>query len=114
MGFQSFGLPEYSGNMALKDELLALKWFHANADAFGADRDRITIAGHSSGAIMAHLLSLAPATQPYFQRSIVMSMAMNPGIISPTTADLRDLNRLSKTLQVIILWWNFVSIQLYW
>lgn len=49
-GFLSLGLPEYSGNMGLKDQQLALEWVHQNIHHFGGDNKRITIAGHSAGA----------------------------------------------------------------
>ncbi|XP_031630361.1 esterase E4-like [Contarinia nasturtii] len=50
MGFMSLGSSDYSGNMGMKDQQLALKWIHDNIDAFGGDNNRITICGISAGS----------------------------------------------------------------
>jgi len=59
-------------NCGLRDQLAALAWVHAHADAFGGDRDRITVFGESAGAgSILHLIALAEP--PPVARAIVQS-----------------------------------------
>lgn len=81
-GFMSLGTPEYSGNMALKDQLLALKWVKENIQLFGGNPKRITVYGHSSGGVMAHMHTLSPASCGLFKRAIISgATALNPWAI---------------------------------
>lgn len=57
LGFLSVGTPEYSGNMGLKDQTLALKWVKSNIRYFGGDTDSITIFGYSAGTASIVLMS---------------------------------------------------------
>lgn len=73
LGFLSLDLPEYSGNMALKDQQLAMQWTHENVGRFGGDAERITIFGQSAGATSAHFQVMSAESQKYFGRAILMS-----------------------------------------
>ena len=48
-GFLNLGYGEYTGNMGLKDQQLALKWIYENIENFSGKKDEIMIFGLSSG-----------------------------------------------------------------
>lgn len=48
-GFLSLNNSEYSGNMGLKDQQLALKWIHENIENFSGNRNEVLIFGESTG-----------------------------------------------------------------
>lgn len=74
-GFLSFADPALNipGNAGLKDVVLALQWIKANVANFNGDANNITLFGHSSGSMMAHLLMLSPQTEGLFDKVILMA-----------------------------------------
>ena len=48
-GFLTLGTPENSGNMALKDQQLSMKWVFDNIENFGGDPNKMTLYGISAG-----------------------------------------------------------------
>lgn len=73
LGFMSLGTPEYSGNMGLKDQQLALKWIHSNIEHFSGDNQRITLFGESAGSSSTHFHTLSSESRKYFRNAILMS-----------------------------------------
>jgi para-nitrobenzyl esterase len=79
LGWVHFGLlddtlPE-AVNLGLRDQIAALQWVSDNIEAFGGDKDNITIGGESAGATaVSHLLTY-PGTQHLFKRAIIQSLS---------------------------------------
>ena len=65
-----------SGNLAVLDQIMALKWVHDNIAVFGGDPDNVTIFGESAGAgSVSTLLSVSQA-QGLFIKAIPQSGAI--------------------------------------
>ncbi|GMR40977.1 hypothetical protein PMAYCL1PPCAC_11172, partial [Pristionchus mayeri] len=56
-GFFTTYTPEFPANRGIFDVLFALRWTANEIANFGGDPDRVTIFGHSAGAIIADALS---------------------------------------------------------
>lgn len=66
-------LPEHQAvNLAMEDQLCALRWISRNIHLFGGDADRITLMGQSAGghSILHHI---ATQTHPLFAQAIICS-----------------------------------------
>ncbi|WP_293975945.1 carboxylesterase family protein [Sphingomonas sp.] len=66
----------HSGNYALMDQALALKWIHDNIDKFGGDPSKVLIMGQSAGARSVSLQLFNPMAKGLF-RAAVMSSGCN-------------------------------------
>lgn len=62
-----------SGNYGLLDQISALEWIQRNIAAFGGDRERVTIAGQSAGAMAVSILMASPRAKGLFHRAIGQS-----------------------------------------
>lgn len=63
IGFLNLELPNCSGNMGLKDQVMAMRWTKENIKFFGGDPDNITLYGNSSGASDIHLHMISPLSR---------------------------------------------------
>lgn len=72
--FGFFSHPESEpANFGLLDQVAALAWIRDHAAALGADPDRVTVMGESSGGNNIIHLMVAPQAEGLFQRAIVQS-----------------------------------------
>jgi para-nitrobenzyl esterase len=62
-----------ASDLALQDQVSALRWVQRNIAAFGGDPNRVTIAGQSAGAMSVAALMTAPAARGLYARAIVES-----------------------------------------
>ena len=62
-----------SGNYGLLDQIAALEWIQRNIAAFGGDRELVTIAGQSAGAMAVSMLMASPRAKSLFHRAIGQS-----------------------------------------
>uniref|UniRef100_A0A914V9A8 Carboxylic ester hydrolase n=1 Tax=Plectus sambesii TaxID=2011161 RepID=A0A914V9A8_9BILA len=60
-------------NLGLLDIILGLQWTQNEIGAFGGDKNRVSIMGHSSGAQGVDQLAISPKTAGLFRQVIVMS-----------------------------------------
>ncbi|MFC5219825.1 carboxylesterase/lipase family protein [Streptomyces coerulescens] len=64
-----------SGDYGLMDQQAALRWVRRNIDAFGGDRNRVTLAGQSAGSADTCLHIASPTAKGLFHRAIQQSGA---------------------------------------
>ena len=86
-GFGYFEDPTHGvvTNLGLHDQIAALRWVQEHIHRFGGDPSRVTVAGHSAGAICVALLMGSPLASGLFSQAIVQSAAA-PMAIDPASA----------------------------
>lgn len=75
LGFLSLKDPNLgvSGNAALKDQAMALKWVQENIAAFGGDPNNVTLFGLSAGGASVSYQLLSPMSKGLFHKAIIQS-----------------------------------------
>lgn len=64
---------ENSGNFALLDVQMALKWVQSEIGNFGGNAQNVTLSGFSGGARMVLMSLISPVMRGLFQKAIVLS-----------------------------------------
>ncbi|WP_158887615.1 carboxylesterase family protein [Amycolatopsis anabasis] len=75
-----------TGNLGLRDQVLALEWVRDNISRFGGDPNRVTLAGQSAGALSTLALLSAPAARGLFHRVALQSTPTGMAPLSPGEA----------------------------
>ncbi|XP_037573068.1 acetylcholinesterase-1-like isoform X1 [Dermacentor silvarum] len=98
-GFFTADTEDAPGNMALHDQLLALRWVRDNIRNFGGDPNQVTLFGVSAGAISANLHLLSPLSRGLFKRAILQSGSLySATFMSSTEEAIRVSNDFASTL----------------
>ncbi|SMQ74783.1 carboxylesterase/lipase family protein [Agreia sp. VKM Ac-1783] len=67
------GGEEFDSNLALRDQLAALRWVKDNIAEFGGNPDNVTIYGQSAGALAVTTLLATPSAEGLFARAVSAS-----------------------------------------
>ncbi|KAL6257876.1 hypothetical protein P5V15_011474 [Pogonomyrmex californicus] len=76
LGFLNLYDKVATGNQALKDVVMALRWVKKNISVFGGDSENVTIFGESAGGVIVHYLTLSPLAKGLFHKAISQSGVM--------------------------------------
>lgn len=72
-----------SGNYGFLDQIAALEWVQRNINAFGGDKENVTIFGESAGGTSVYVLSASPLAKGLFHQAILQSPWLDPKIFVP-------------------------------
>lgn len=72
LGFMATDDKAISGNMGIKDQIMALKWVQNNIASFGGDPNKVTIFGDDAGAASVSIHMMSPESNGLFANAIVM------------------------------------------
>ncbi|KAF7996985.1 hypothetical protein HCN44_005262 [Aphidius gifuensis] len=101
LGFLSLDTDGATGNMGLKDQVLALKWVQKNIKNFGGDPNKVTLFGLSAGSVCVLLHQLSPASKGLFRGAIGMSGSpLSRWGFSPVSLAVKQAFEIGKYLGI--------------
>ncbi|XP_052092491.1 pyrethroid hydrolase Ces2e-like [Mytilus californianus] len=106
LGFYADPSNGIKGNNGLMDQVLALKWVNRNIKYFNGDPSKVTIHGHSAGAMDAALHLLSSLTKGLFRNAIIHSgspvspLALSPCVRTSRMSAIPENCRLGTSLVV--------------
>ncbi|XP_030829215.1 cholinesterase 1 [Strongylocentrotus purpuratus] len=92
---------EAPGNVGMLDQVAALQWIHDNIEAFGGDKDRITLFGESAGGAAVEYLTLSKRSRGLFNQAIIESGSTVPNWSfdpRPAEMEVQDAKNLGEAL----------------
>ncbi|KAF2904245.1 hypothetical protein ILUMI_01926 [Ignelater luminosus] len=97
LGFLSTEDDVVSGNMGLKDQVMALRWVQKHITSFGGNLNSVTLSGVSAGASCAHFHYFSPLSRGLFHRGISQGgTALAPWALHE--APLKEAKRLAASI----------------
>lgn len=88
------------GNYGLFDQFAAIEWVRNNIEAFGGDKDKITLLGQSAGAMSVDIQLSNPAAEGYYSGAVLMSgAALQRGLLKPQTPEGSE-NFWNKVIEI--------------
>nr|XP_054750094.1 uncharacterized protein LOC129255792 [Lytechinus pictus] len=64
---------EAPGNVGMLDQVAALEWVYNNIEAFGGDKEQITIFGESAGSASVNFHLLSKLSKKFFKQAVLQS-----------------------------------------
>ncbi|XP_055312058.1 esterase B1-like isoform X2 [Sitodiplosis mosellana] len=103
-GFMNLGFGEYTGNMGLKDQQLALKWIYENIEHFSGNQNEIMLFGESAGGASVNLHMLNEESRKYFNRAFALSSSSlnNYVLYEPNHLErMQKISNIQDKLQLV-------------
>ena len=88
LGFLAYPDAGITGNYAIQDQLLALRWVQDEISAFGGDPDKVLLFGQSAGAADSYILSSLPQAPSLFR---AVALESGGGRDAPPVADTKPV-----------------------